>query len=230
MFEAYTVNTAAQLRAVQDFDTNASSDRKQTYNGGDITFNARLPRGGTLFGGFTMERTLRVTCDEPDDPNFLRFCDDRENDIPFLKQFKFAGTYPVGWGIQASLSFQSIAGRALGGYTGTAAADRNKHHRPRLRRRRQPRSARGGWSRRRRATRPAASRPAAPGELVIPGMTEAQLLLPLVPGGQELLDRINQLDLSLAKWFEIGGSRRVQLQADLFNIAERQPGHGRGVR
>ena len=71
-----------------------------------------------------MERTLRVTCDEPDDPNFLRFCDDRENDIPFLKQFKFAGTYPVGWGIQASLSFQSIDGRPIGGYTGTTAARR----------------------------------------------------------------------------------------------------------
>ncbi len=69
VFTAYTVATAAQLSRVQDFDTNASSDRKQTYNGGDLTFNARLPRGGTLFGGFTMERTMRATCDEPDDPN-----------------------------------------------------------------------------------------------------------------------------------------------------------------
>ena len=123
VFQAYTVATARRSSARSRTSTpTPSSDRKQTYNGGDITFNARLPRGGTLFGGFTMERTLRVTCDEPDDPNFLRFCDDRENDIPFLKQFKFAGTYPVGWGIQASLSFQSIAGRA----------DRrlHRHHRP----------------------------------------------------------------------------------------------------
>ena len=112
VFKVYTVGPGRSWRQVNDFDTNAGSDRKQTYNGGDITFNARLPRGGTLFGGFTMERTLRVTCDEPDDPNFLRFCDDGENDIPFLKQFKFAGTYPLGWGIQASMSFQSINGRA----------------------------------------------------------------------------------------------------------------------
>ena len=54
-------------------------------------------------------------------------------------------------------------------------------------------------------------------------MTEAQLILPLTPGGQELLDRINQLDLSLAKWFEIGGSRRVQLQTDLFNVMNANP-------
>ncbi len=46
--------TTTQLRAVDDFDTNANSDRKQIYNGGDLTFNARLPGGGTVFGGFTM--------------------------------------------------------------------------------------------------------------------------------------------------------------------------------
>ena len=54
-------------------------------------------------------------------------------------------------------------------------------------------------------------------------MTEAQLILPLKPGGQELLDRINQLDLSLAKWFEIGSGRRLQLQADLFNVMNANP-------
>ena len=222
VFNAYTVATAAQLAQVQDFDTNASSDRKQIYNGGDVTFNARLPRGGTLFGGFTMERTLRVTCDEPDDPNFLRFCDDRENDIPFLKQFKFAGTYPVGWGIQASLSFQSINGRAIGNYTGTAVADRNKISGPGYGDVGTPIGTR--WlvtPTTRYATGCIA--PCRPGELVIPGMTEAQLLLPLKPGGQELLDRINQLDLSLAKWFELGASRRVQLQVDLFNALNANP-------
>jgi hypothetical protein len=222
VFQAFTVATAAQLAAVQDFDTNASSDRKQTYNGGDITFNARLPRGGTVFGGFTMERTLRVTCDEPDDPNFLRFCDDGDNDIPFLKQFKFAGTYPVGWGIQASMSFQSIAGRAIGNYTGTAVADRNKINGPGYGDVGTPIGTRWLVT---PTTRYAAGciAPCRPGELVIPGMTEAQLLLPLKPGGQELLDRINQLDLSLAKWFEVGASRRVQLQVDLFNALNANP-------
>jgi hypothetical protein len=223
VFTAYTVATTAQLRQVQDFDTNASSDRKQIYNGGDVTFNARLPRGGTLFGGFTMERTLRVTCDEPDDPNFLRFCDDRENDIPWLRQFKFAGTYPVGWGIQASLSFQSINGRAIGGYTGTTnpAQDRNKINGPGYGDVGSPIGTRWLVT---PTTRYAANcaAPCRPGELVIPGMTEAQLFLPLRPHGQELLDRINQLDLSFAKWFEFG-TRRVQVQADIFNVMNANP-------
>jgi hypothetical protein len=224
VFQAYTVQTSAQLARVQDFDTNASSDRKQIYNGGDITFNARLPRGGTLFGGFTIERTLRVTCDEPDDPNFLRFCDDRENDIPYLKQFKFAGTYPLGWGIQASLSFQSINGRPIGGYTGTTvpSQDRNKINGPGYGDVGSPIGTRWLIN---PTTRYAANctGPCTPGALVIPGMTEAQIFLPLTPAGQELLDRINQVDLSLAKWFEIGGSRRVQLQMDVFNVMNANP-------
>ncbi|MGD9906639.1 MAG: carboxypeptidase regulatory-like domain-containing protein [Vicinamibacterales bacterium] len=223
VFTAYTVATAAQLAQVQDFDTNAGSGRKQIYNGGDITFNARLPRGGTLFGGFTMERTLRVTCDEPDDPNFLRFCDDRENDIPWLKQFKFAGTYPVGWGIQASLSFQSINGRPIGGFSGTAAADRNRILGPGYGDVGSPIGTRWLITRTTRYPNTPCSAPCVPGGLVIPGMTEAQLQLPLVPGGQELLDRINQVDVSLAKWFDIGGGRRVQLQADLFNALNANP-------
>ncbi len=222
VFKAYTVATTAQLRAVNDFDTNAGSDRKQIYNGGDLTFNARIPGGGTLFGGFTMERTLRVTCDEPDDPNFLRFCDDRENDIPFLKQFKFAGTYPLKWGIQASMSFQSINGRSLGGYSGTAAADRNRIAGPGYGDVGSPIGTRWLIT---PTTRYAANctGPCRPGELVIPGMTEAQLLLPLKPWGTEFLDRINQLDFSLAKWFEIGAGRRLQLQADLFNVMNANP-------
>lgn len=221
VFKAYTV-AADKLTAVSDFDTNAGSDRKQIYNGGDITFNARLPRGGTLFGGFTMERTLRVTCDEPDDPNFLRFCDDRENDIPWLKQFKFAGTYPLVWGIQASASFQSMNGRPIGGFSGTAAADRNRIIGPGYGDVGSPIGTR--WLINRGQTYPAnCLAPCTPGAVIIPGMTEAQLILPLRPGGQELLDRINQLDFSLAKWFELGSNRRLQLQLDAFNIANANP-------
>jgi hypothetical protein len=217
VFKAYTVATTAQLSRVQDFDTN-SSDRRQVYNGFDVTFNARLPRGGTLFGGFTAERTRRDTCDEPDNPNNLRFCDDWENDIPFQRQFKMAGTYPLGWGIQASASFQSLNGRALGGYTTL----NNKIVGPGYGDTGSPVAT--GWLIT-RATRYASGcqGPCRPGELVIPGMTEASVTLPLVPGGTEFFDRINQLDFSLAKWFGLGASRRLQVQFDLFNALNANP-------
>jgi hypothetical protein len=217
VFKAYTVATTAQLARVDDFDTN-SSDRKQVYNGFDVTFNARLPRGGTLFGGFTAERTLRNTCDEPDNPNNLRFCDDWDNGIPFQKQFKMAGTYPLLWGIQASASFQSINGRAFGGYTTL----NNKIAGPGYGDTGSPVGT--GWLITRGAVYPAnCLAPCTPGAVIIPGMTEASLTLPLVPGGTEFFDRINQLDVSLAKSFGLGAGRRVQIQADLFNALNANP-------
>ena len=39
-------------------------------------------------------RQITVTC-EVEDPNSQRFCDHRELDIPYLTQFKLAGTYPL---------------------------------------------------------------------------------------------------------------------------------------
>lgn len=218
VFKAYTANSAQVLRNVQDFDTNASSKRRQVYNGFDMTFNARLPRGGTLFGGYTIERTMRNTCDEPDDPNNLRFCNDWDNGIPYQSQFKAAGTYPLVWGIQASASFQSLNGRALGGYS-TA---RNKIAGPGYGDVGSPVAT--GWLIT-PTTRYAANclAPCRPGELVIPGMTEASLTLPLKPGGTEFFDRINQFDVSLAKSFTLGAGRRVQFQLDLFNALNANP-------
>ena len=72
VFQVYTVNPA-NVALVENFDTNATDGFEQTYNGFDVTFNARLPRGGAMFGGFTTERTTRVVCGEPDNPNNLRF-------------------------------------------------------------------------------------------------------------------------------------------------------------
>ena len=171
-----------------------------------------------------MERTLRVTCDEPDDPNFLRFCDDRENDIPFLKQFKFAGHLSGGLGHPGEpvVPEHRRPGRSAA-TSGTAAADRNKIAGP-------------GYG--------DVGSPIGTRWLVTPTTRYAAGCIAPVPSrragdsrhdrrrrsccrwyprGTELLDRINQLDLSLAKWFEVGGSRRVQLQADVFNILNANP-------
>ena len=62
--------------------------------------------------------------------------------------------------------------------------------------------------------------PCTPGALVIPGMNAATLNVPLVAPGTEYADRINQLDLSLAKWFQVGRSR-IQGQIDFFNALNR---------
>ena len=47
--------------------------------------------------------------------------------------------------------------------------------------------------------------------------------MPLTAPGTEFLPRLNQFDLSLAKWFGLGGSRRLQGQLDIFNVFNANP-------
>jgi hypothetical protein len=212
--EAITVYNLNRAKAgqVQNFDTNAPDDPDQralTYNGFEYSFNMRLPGGATVFGGATTERSIRVACDlggtgtfpsntfsGQDDPNTLRFCDQRDLGIPWLTQLKLSGTYPLWRGIQASGVLQSYAGRALSDSNTTPGS-------PTV------------W-------RIAQTTRDADGTLVVPGLTQTALVVPLVAPGTEFLDRMNQVDLSLAKWFRVGAAR-IQGQVDVFNAFNASP-------
>ena len=103
----------AKLNLTQTFDTNATSDRKQTFNGYELAMNARVRGGITVFGGLSFQKTVNVTCDQPDDPNLLRFCDQGDSGIPFGTDAKLNISYPVPlWGLQVSGVFQSYQGQA----------------------------------------------------------------------------------------------------------------------
>ena len=69
----------------------------------------RLPRGGTLIGGWGADRTINVTCENPD-PNQLYNSDQGQFDIPLRSDFKFIGTYPIAYGVQVGAVLQSYAG------------------------------------------------------------------------------------------------------------------------
>ena len=158
------------------------------------------------------ERNLRNICDEPDDPTMLLYCDDWSNDIPYRPTLKLAGTYPIAWGISVSAAFQSSAGRPLGLTTTTG----NKISGPGYGDTGSPVGT--NYLITRTATYPAnCPAPCPAGQLVAPTLTSASVTVPLVAPGTEFLPRINQLDLSFAKWFLIG-SYRLQGQADIFNI------------
>jgi hypothetical protein len=86
-------------------DTN-SSNNSQVYRGVDITFNARTPGGGQVYGGTSTGRTISTICDVTD-PNSLRFCDQSEFDVPMQTLFKVAGSYPLPLGLRVSGVFQS---------------------------------------------------------------------------------------------------------------------------
>ena len=94
---------------VNQLDT-TSLNNTRVFKGVDVSFNLRIPGGGTLNGGTATGRTITKTCDV-EDPNNLRFCDQNQFDVPMLTQFKLSGTYPLIYGIRFSGSFQSSPAR-----------------------------------------------------------------------------------------------------------------------
>lgn len=184
----YNISQAALLQVDRvDF---ASSKRQQIYNGYEFNLSARLPGGASLFGGTTTQNTLNVNCDQPDDPNQIRFCDAHDRPNPLRTQLKLAGSYELPWwGIQTSASLQSEPGQPLLtnwniGKTTRYAAD--------------------------------CKAPCTPGALVIPNLNDTALVVPLIPPGYEFMDRYNQFDLKFAKLFRIRGVR-VTGQFEAFN-------------
>lgn len=198
------------LSAVQNVDA-TDKDITRVYNGFELGFNMRLPRGARAFGGFNLERTLSNTCSAGTDPNFTVNCDQSQNGLPWLKQFKVAGTVPIKWGFTGSMSLQSLNGYVIGTEAipygvftfGTGFA--------------QPQGQATFWQVT-RTTRYAANctGPCRPGELVIPGLTTATLNVPLRAPQTEYMPRINQLDLSLSKTVTYRGMRFTP-KVDMFN-------------
>ncbi len=218
----YNVSTAARSR-VLTIDRTAGSDRKMSYNGFEYSFNARLPRGMSLFGGGTSERTIAQLCDEKWNPNLLLYCDQRDSGIPFRTQFKIAGNVPLAYGIQTGFSFQSLPGyrfgiAALSGADGVSGPSGQ----PGLTSLQTPNGAGTVWLISPTTTYSASDPCVAQGKcqvgaLVDPGMTVSSLSVPLMAPQTEYGDRINQLDLNISKTFRWGRGS-FQPKFDLFNV------------
>lgn len=97
----------AKLGVVQNIDQ--SSDNTMTYNGFDLAVTSRFGQGGTLIAGMSSGLLRTNTCQVPD-PNSLRFCDQSDFDIPWDKNYKLSGAYPLPYDIRVSASLQSIPG------------------------------------------------------------------------------------------------------------------------
>ena len=173
-----------------DTTSDNSTLRRNTYNGIETSITARFGRGGTAFGGWSIERTINVQCDSTFDPNTLRFCDQSAFGMPWRHEFKFAGAYPLPWDLQASVAFVSWPGTQTG----------------------------VNWSIG-RTTRYAANcgGPCTPGALVIPTLVPASLVVALVQPGTQFADRWNQLDLGLRRTFHFGSKKSLNIDLQAFN-------------
>jgi hypothetical protein len=208
-FTIYNLN-ASKFGQVDRIDrTSTDSDlRQRVFNAVELGFNARFGRLSG-FGAYTMDRSLSVYCDGSNigstlgttiatDPNTLRFCDERELDIPFRHEIKFAGSYTLPYDVQVNAAFQT--------YTNVSNAAAN------------PTGARRAQWNLTRTTRYPADCPAPcpAGALVAPNLTLANLEVPLIAPGTQFLPRHNQLDLGIRKLFRV---RNIQVsgQFDIFN-------------
>jgi len=191
-FTIYRTAPAAIGRAtnnVQFVDTSI----EQIYNAFNLEFRARIGNGGQLFGGVAFERELNVDCNNPDNPNNDRFCDDHDNEIPFKKNFRLAGSYPLMWGLTLSGSLQSNAGVDRG-ITYTVARGTSTYP----------------------ANCPA---PCPAGSVILPTANwhTATATLTLVPSGAMFNERIHQVDLKLTRSFRVN---RVTISPvlEIFNV------------
>jgi len=218
----YDTVSATVARAVANVDTN-DPNVTQKYDAFEFNFNARLPRGGRLFGGSATDRTIANTCAAAaTNPNFLvtiggvNYCDQTNSGIPWRTQFKLAGSIPLPWyGLQFAASFQSLPGYQLGtqaltaggagapnftSYSGvgtawTVTATTNYAVCP-------------GSS---------AAQGCVVGARVVPaGINLGSLTVPLVAPGTELTPRVNQVDISFSKRLIFRGVK-LDPKLDVFN-------------
>src|SRR6202040_350135 len=119
MITLYNLNLAkAGLYASNLIDINSSINRT-IYDGYEASFTARLPKGANVFGGWSNDRLMTVSCDTYD-PNKLRGCDQTGQTFqqyglphrpPFPNDFKLSANYPLPFGVEVSGTFLSLAGK-----------------------------------------------------------------------------------------------------------------------
>jgi hypothetical protein len=109
----YNLNKSKQ-GLVDLLDTTATdrSKARVSYTGLELSFTARLPKGGNMFGGWSADKLITVACAN-NDPNTFRYCDQSQYGIPFRHDFKFAGSYPLPFDMQVGAALQSYAGLPL---------------------------------------------------------------------------------------------------------------------
>ena len=119
-------NQDPATRTLKDIVHVNSDINRNYYNGLELSLQARLPNGGTVFGGWTMHQHVQDTCGLTTNPNGQverdmidrnrttlrggRFCDQSALGIPFRHDFKMFGAYPLPGDFEFSGSIQAYSG------------------------------------------------------------------------------------------------------------------------
>lgn len=102
-----------QARPTSNLDT-FDPERKNSYEAFNFDGSWRIPGGGQVRGGVSIERERVKNCTSPDDPNYggngKALCDEYALDIPYRPSWKLFATREIGFGVNVSMAFQSNAG------------------------------------------------------------------------------------------------------------------------
>jgi hypothetical protein len=175
-------------------------NQQERFDGIDLQMLARLKDGATLTGGVSFGRKKTDSCyqnDRPDltafgfaagTPRIAGFCDVTP---PWSAgtQIKASGHYPLPGGIEPSFTFQSLPGRDIQ----ALAPISNAVIAPSL-------------------GRNLSACPAAT------GACNATASVSLIPGGTMFIDRVNTVNVGIAKVFRMGGSSRVKGTVNVYNL------------
>jgi hypothetical protein len=213
-------SAAVGTLAAKNIDTN-DPGLTQAYNAFEFGFNARLPRGARLSGGFGTDRTVAYTCSAAaSNPNFLiqiggvNYCDQANSGIPWRTGVKIVGMYPLPWyGLILAGAYQGLPGYVLG----TSALTAGGTGAPNFTNISGLAGALTVTSTTRYTSCPgnSASQGCVVGALIAPGALST-LTVPLGPPNTLLTPRLNQLDLSIAKRISFGRFR-IDPKLDIFN-------------
>ena len=126
MITVYNLSTAKRSQFATIRDSNSATDQS-IYNGFETSFQARLSGGPTVYGGWTIERNISIYCSGDDNPNGSvgadlyqaapialggRFCDQSQFNVPFISDFKIAGSVPLWYGVSFGANLQAYPGSA----------------------------------------------------------------------------------------------------------------------
>ncbi len=224
----YNVSAAKVAQLGQNLvDTNAP-DRTDNYKGFEYNFSGRLPHEITVFGGGMVERILSNTCDDDWNPNLLLYCDQSTSGLPWRSQFKLAAAIPVGYGIQLGAAFQSLPGYLFGtASVGAQAGVAGPSGTPSGTQLANPAGRGTVWLVTSSTTYTSSSPCVAKGtctagQRVNPGITQSSLSVPIKPPMTDYGDRINQLDINVAKVFKFGHVS-VEPKVDIYNLLNAAP-------
>ena len=194
----YSINPAlGGVGTVVDRNSNRDS---RVFNGLETQFMAR-GRGATVFGGTSTSKQVSNNCDLPLTIGSTFAAASNPNTTIFCDQTQFPIPYQtqVKVGGTYELPVKFVVSGTFQSYPGAVNAGTG--------------NSSAVWL----PVTLTATR------AVAPGLTQASESIPLIYPGSNYLDRMNQLDLRIARRFPTGRFGNVELQVDLFNALNRRP-------